>query len=171
MGNDKAVTIEKAVKCADHVLRKMKLDDHMSWSEWWETFIVPNDSDPYLDFDCHRHSIKNLINKEFRARGIGNIIFVDHSQGVFMLDEKTAVGSKFLLGRIKKQASITKTSIKNCYELSQANGLTLDESRMLKNAATHIDGNFTLLAGAIGRMKSLPKNVKRIALSYLGVDL
>jgi len=177
---EKYVTVEKAQQCADDILLKMKVatNDNISndpicmpWIDWWASFIVPNDFEPYMNYEEHRHVIKNLINKEFVARQKSNRLFVAPTMGVFMLDGQNAVGAKYLLSRVKKQASITKTSIQNCYELSQANGLTMEESRMLQNAVKYIDSNLTLLAGAIGRMKSLPKPVKRLALHYLGVDV
>ena len=177
---EKYATIEKAQKCADHILLKMKVATAenlngdpicMPWENWWNEFIVSNDYEPYMNFDDHRHMIKNLINKEFIARQKSNRLFVSPTMGVFMLDGQNAVGAKYLLSRIKKQVSITKTSIQNCYELSLANGLTIEESRMLQNAVKYIDSNLTLLAGAIGRMKSLPKPVKKLALHYLGVDI
>ncbi|HUX79997.1 MAG TPA: hypothetical protein VMW10_09685 [Alphaproteobacteria bacterium] len=173
-GNDKYATLEKASLCADTILMKMPLTPEgkeIPWDEWWNEYIVPNDSDPEMNFENHRHVIKNLINKEFLARGKSNRLFVSYLKGVYMLDGKTAVSSKLFLARMKKQASIENTSKQNLFELSQSEGLLIEDSRMLQNVEGHIDSHMSLFAGVIGRMRSLPRLVKIQALRYFGVEV
>jgi len=169
----KRVTVEKASSAADLILEHMKIDTLYPWPEWWATFIRPIDSYPFMSLDetNDRHNLKELINDEFVARNLTNRLFVDWNKGVFMLDGDTAVASRFFLGRVKKIANSVNTTIDSCRELGMANGLSDKDSRMLLNATGTIDGNLTTLTGAIGRMTSIPREVRRAALLHMGVDL
>ena len=169
--NKKRVTIEKANNCADLILENMELDRLYDWLKWWSEFIIHIDTPPLMILIEDKHNLKKLINSEFVARNLSNRLFVDWDKGVFMLDGDTAVASKYLLDRVKKVANSVTTTVYDCRQLGLANGLSDRDSRMLINATGTIDGNFTTLAGAIGRMTSIPREVKRAALLHLGVDL
>lgn len=167
----KKVTIEKASRCTDLILQNMELDELYPWSEWWSEFIGPIDTHPLMSLIEDKHNLKKLINYEFAARKLSNRLFVGWNKGIYMLDGDTAVASKFFLDRVKKLANSVDTTEIDCRELAMANGLKEKDSRMLNNAIGHIDGTFSTLGGVIGRMTSLPKQVKLAALVHFGFDL
>jgi len=174
--NDTRIPIEGIGSVADLINKNMKADQLYTYQQFWEKFVIPSE----LECEKHdisywntadRHIIKKGVNEEFGKRKIPKMLFVRKDMGFFLLDAQTGIASRMFLKGVQKVNNANQTHIERCYLLADSNGLPESDKRLLRNTAARFDDNKSALAGTIGRMTSVPKQIKLEAMKMLGVYL
>ena len=156
---------------------RMILGEQMAWSDWWcEVVELPIPKKGTLSYEKNykqrRHRIVIKINDEFVARKLSNRLVCVPNRGVTLWNGNGSTNVT-AIARIKKITSSHTNMVAQLEALADSDDKFLvdKDKKLLSNLAAHAQSHLSTFAGTIGRMKSLPVDVKKQLLLEMGIEL
>lgn len=167
--------MKPVAELADCCIRKMPLEKHFSWANWWTEIVgekeYPNNKTwAYHNIIYDRNRTKHHLNREFGRRQVAyRLVCLGHGKGLKLVGKNT-VADETIKSGTQRIVSSYKTGIKAWMILSQASNLSLEDRKKLRRLGQFMELQESTAIGQLLRLRSLPESTKKLLKQTLGLD-